>query len=183
MIAHQKILTFRHLIRQIDVAVAQRLVRQIRLVNHRSVHRNIAVRIDVNAVARRPNHALNQRLVGIQKRTQIAAFQLVRFHQHHNLAFVQRRRHAGSGNLHHRQHQRRNQHRHRRHNHQRIHRAAQHPAVQHLIFFLPNRLPHRVCGRQRRFRRASVIHLSSPQSRQTNRPESAFVCKFFAAVP
>ena len=127
MVAHHKIAALRHLIGELDVALAQRQLIHIGLVEHLSIDAHDTFGVDGDDIARPADDALEQQLVLPVKATQVARLPIVRFYQQDHVPVLQGGVHAVARHLQHRQQQRGQQHRNGRHHDQGAHRTAQHP--------------------------------------------------------
>ena len=135
VVAHAEVPVVRHLVGQLQIAVAKGFFLQVGLVQQLAVHIDVSFLIDIHPLARTGNAALHQNLVPQIKRHQIALVKLRAFEGDHNVALIQRRRHGRSVNLKNRHPDRRHQHGDRRHNDQRIQGAAQNRAETGLILY------------------------------------------------
>ena len=91
MVAHTEIPAFRHLVRKLDVAVAQRFFCQIRFIQQLPVYIDIAVFVDVHPLARSGDTALHQNLVSQIKGHQISLLEVGALYRNHDITLFQSR--------------------------------------------------------------------------------------------
>ena len=133
VVTHQEIPLVRHLIGQRDRRLAIRMRRQIGLVEDVSVDGNDSICVDVDPVRGACDIPLDQKLVAIIKRRDIARRERLRFDRHDQLPVGQRRRHRAAVDPQHRHPERGDQHSQRRHHEQDRRRAPQRPAIPPLV--------------------------------------------------
>ena len=102
MITHTEIPAVRHLVWQLDIAVAQRLFRQIRFIQQLAVYIDITIFVDIHPLARTGDTPLHQNFVPQIKGHQVARFEIGALHGNHDVAFFQSRRHGRTIGLQHR---------------------------------------------------------------------------------
>ena len=145
VVAHDKDLAVRHLIGQLNIAVAQGLFNKVWLVQHCAVDIHGTVPVNVHPVCRTADHALDENLIIIIEGDNIARRKIRGLNAENDLPILQGGGHGAAVDLQHRQPQRCRQYGHGGHDDERIYSASQHGMIPFFILF-PGQLRFKLLG-------------------------------------
>lgn len=94
MVAHHEVTVFRHLVRELDVAFAERKLINIRFIKNLVIYRYYAVFINGDHISGTADDPLEQKFVLPVKAAQIPGLHILRFDQKEDIFVLQGRVHT-----------------------------------------------------------------------------------------